>query len=421
MRPKNILALLATVSPLIAEDVPITDTSLLADSSSWRESDLLTGDWGGVRTSQEESGMTYFAYYSGILASNVLGGIESEGNFSGDLFVGVEFDLETLFGWDDTKFVLSGIDRHGQSIDKGVGGQYSVMQNVGGQTAFLYNVTLEKLFFDESLSVKLGRMSATDDFVGSPYYGYSLNNAVNGQIRAALFDGVMSSYPFAVWGGRVKQQVNEELSVMVGVFNQSPDIFDRGDQGIDFGLEDEDGLSIFTQVNWNPTFANRPAHFFAGVNQVVNYDIERFNTTATRDEFTRLYAHADYQVYAETAGSDQGLVLFATLGYTPYDDVAIIPIQTTFGAHYKGLFEGRDEDRTLFFATYGQFSDEYAAEEALAGRSRPESEIVLELGHRFQLTPSTYIQPDIQYIINPGGTGEIEDALVLGCQFGASF
>ena len=42
-----------------------------------------------------------------------------------------------------------------------------------------------------------GRITATDDFAGSPLYGYYLSNSINGQIRAVLFDGVMTSYPFA--------------------------------------------------------------------------------------------------------------------------------------------------------------------------------------------------------------------------------
>lgn len=396
-------------------------TPLFAESSSWLESDRLTGDWNGARTQQEAAGFKTFAYYSGIFANNVNGGISEDSSYSGDLFIGMEFDLEKVLGWDKTKFVLSGIDRHGRSIDKAVGGQYSVMQNVGGQNAFLYNVTLEKLFLDDTFSVKLGRMTATDDFVGSPYYSYSVNNAVNGQIRAALFDGVMSSYPFPVWGGRVKYQPSEEFYLMLGVFQTATDMFDRDGQGVDFQFESGDGVSIFTQVGWNPKFDERPAHFFVGMNNSLAYDMPKFNSTGTRDEFTRFYGHADYQVYSEGPGNEEGLVLIATLGYTPFQDAAIIPVQSTFGANYLGLFPGREKDRTLFFATYGNFSNDYADEQAAAGNATSNYELVLEMGHRFQVTPSTYIQPDLQYIVNPSGTGNIDNALVLGVQFGASF
>jgi porin len=388
--------------------------------ASWLDGDRLSGDWQGVRTAQENAGFKTFAYYSGIFNSNVHGGNSTDSSYSGDLFVGMEFDLEKLLGWDDTTFVLSGIDRHGRSIDKAVGGKYSVMQNVGGQNAFLYNVTLEKTFLDDTLSVKFGRMTATDDFVGSPLYSYSVNNAVNGQIRAALFDGVMSSYPFPTWGARLKYQPDEEFYAMLGVFNQTNDIFDRDDQGVDWSINEDDGVSIFTQVGWNPKLANKPAHFFAGMNNVF-FDMDQFNSTGTREEFTRFYGHADYQLFAESPGSDEGLVVFATLGYSPFEDAAVMPVQSTLGLNYLGLFPGREKDRTMFFATYGAFSDDFADEEAAAGRSEPDYEMVLEVGHRFQVTPSTYFQPDLQYIVQPGGTGGIENALVVGFQFGASF
>ncbi|MEY3895302.1 MAG: hypothetical protein RLZZ214_821 [Verrucomicrobiota bacterium] len=393
---------------------------LFAEGSSWLENDRLTGDWGGVRTAQEEAGYKFFAYYNAIFAANVDGGNSTDSSYAGDLFIGAELDLEKIFGWDDTKFVLSGIDRAGRSIDEAVGGQYSVMQCVGGQNAFLYNITLEKKFFDDTLSVKLGRMSATDDFVGSPYYGFSVNNAVNGQIRAALFDGVMSSYPFPVWGGRVKYDLNDEAYAMLGVFQNPTDMFDRDTQGVDFNFESGDGVSIFTQGNWNPKFDDRPAHFYAGMN-VAFFEMDEFNSTDTRDQFVRFYGHADYQVCAESPGSEEGLVLFATLGYSPFQDAAIIPVQSTFGANYEGLFPGREKDNTVFFATYGNFSNDYTAQQVNAGAGSPEYELVLEIGHRFQVTPAAYIQPDIQYIVHPGGTGDIPNALVIGFQYGASF
>ncbi|MFT4176328.1 MAG: carbohydrate porin [Luteolibacter sp.] len=368
----------------------------------------------------EDSGVKPFLHYSGIFATNVSGGNSQDSDYSGDIFAGVTFDLETLLGWDGTTFTLSAIDRHGNSIDRAVGGQYSVQQNVGGQNAFLYNVTLEKQFLDDTLSVKLGRMAATDDFVGSYLYSYSLNNAVNGQIRAALFDGVMTSYPFPVWGTRVKYQPSEEFYAMVGAFQLTDLMWDREEQGVDFAFRGSDGLSLFTQLGWNPEIDGRPAHFYIGMNNAF-FHMDRFDNDQTRGSFTRYYGHADYQVFAESPGSGEGLVLFATLGYTPYDDVAIIPIQSTLGAHYTGLFPGREKDKTVFFLTYGRFSDAYGDEKIAAGASRPDYELVAEIGHRFQLTSAAYIQPDIQFIHRPGGTGEIRDATVLGVQFGASF
>jgi porin len=37
------------------------------------------------------------------------------------------------------------------------------------------------------------------------------------------------------------------------------------------------------------------------------------------------------------------------------------------------------------------------------------------------MTKFAYIQPDVQWVVNPGGTGTIPNALVLGAQVGVVF
>lgn len=400
--------------------VALAAALILPAHASWLDGEYLTGDWKGERTRLAEEGVSVFGFYNAIFAANVSGGIASDTAYAGDLFAGVKFDLEKLLGWDSTVVTISGIDRHGRSIDRDVGGQYSVMQLVGGQNAFLYELNIEKKFLDDTLSVKLGRLSATDDFVGSPYYSYSLNNAVNGQIRAVLFDGVMTSYPFPVWGGRVKYQPNEEFYISLGAYQLSDDIFDRDDQGVDFRIDGNDGLSIFTQIGWSPKLMGRPANFYAGMNNAF-FRMNEFNSDDVTNHFVRFYAHGDWQVFAEEPGSDEGLVAFMTLAYTTQEEVAVIPFQTTVGLNYKGLLPDRPDDHTVFFATFGKFSDDFAAEREASGFGDPDYELVLELGHRFQLTKFAYVQPDLQYVIRPGGTGRIDNALVAGVQFGVTF
>ena len=41
--------------------------------------------------------------------------------------------------------------------------------------------------------------------------------------------------------------------------------------------------------------------------------------------------------------------------------------------------------------------------------------------YRAQLSNFLYVQPNIQYIVQPGGTGSIPDAFVLGMQIGVTF
>jgi len=50
-----------------------------------------------------------------------------------------------------------------------------------------------------------------------------------------------------------------------------------------------------------------------------------------------------------------------------------------------------------------------------------EHELALELTYRLQfLRGALFVQPDLQYIIQPGGTGQIADAFVAGLQAGVN-
>jgi porin len=133
------------------------------------------------------------------------------------------------------------------------------------------------------------------------------------------------------------------------------------------------------------------------------------------------YAHADQVIYQETPGSDEGLVMFVASGYYPQKEISIVPFQVNVGFNYKGLFPHREADRTILNFIYGDISSDFARSSRRPGGRLAESEKVVELAHRFQLTRWSYFQPDIQIVIDPGGTGDIPDAVVIGAEMGVTF
>lgn len=388
-------------------------------SDAWLAGDHLTGDWGGTRGALADEGYSFFAYLNGIVASNVGGGKDSGSALATDLYAGMTVDLQKVFGWNGWTFDISGIDRAGASIDDDVGGIYSVMQLVGGQTYFLYNLSLEKRWNNGEYAFKFGRITATDDFAGSPFYGYYLSNSIDGQIRAVLFDGVMTSYPFGVWGARFKYKPSESFAAKLGVYQLTETMWDPDRHGTDFSIRDSDGVSVMGQLEWSWLSASGPGHFNLGFN-AVSFPMPEFDSGKTANPFFRYYAQADQQVTQASAGAERGLYLFATLAYTDQQEAARVPFQTSLGAQYVGPFASRGTDRLIFGTTYGRLSDDYADEQVALGSTRPDDEWIFELGYRVQITKFAYVQPDIQYVVQPGGTGDIPDATVLGMQFGVS-
>ncbi|MEM7176128.1 MAG: carbohydrate porin [Pseudomonadota bacterium] len=142
-------------------------------------------------------------------------------------------------------------------------------------------------------------------------------------------------------------------------------------------------------------------------------DYEKFSDpNVNEDGNYGFYGIAEQMVYREgAAGSDEGLTAWASVTFSPEDDINTLPVGVFAGANYKGLIDGRDDDVTAFGVYYGLFSDD------LPGQN---SEVVFELNYRVQVAPSTYITPDIQYVLNPNGGG-IQDALVLGFEASIDF
>jgi porin len=403
----------------VGDEVPLPTGQTTVAQGTWLGGDYLTGDWGGKRTELADKGYTFFAYLNGIVAKNVSGGIKTGSSSATDLYAGMTVDLQKSMGWAGWTFNLSGINRAGSSINDDVGGIYSVMQLVGGQTYFLYNVSLEKAWDNGKHALKFGRITATDDFVGSPFYGYYLSNSIDGQIRAVLFDGVMTSYPFAVWGARYQYTPNDGFRAKLGVYQLTENMWDPDYHGTDFAFRSSDGVSVMGQLEWNWKSAGKPGHFNLGMN-AVSFAMPDFDSDSTTKPFYRYYAQIDQQVTARSEGSERGLYLFGTTAYTNQQKPALVPFQVSLGAQYVGPFEGRSQDRAIFGTTYGKLSDDYAAEQQSLGNGDPTYEWVLELGYRFQLSKFAYIQPDVQYVVRPGGTGDIPNATVIGVQFGVS-
>lgn len=397
----------ASIAPPSDSGIAIPES---VNDDEFNAGDYLTGDWCGVRKDMIDSGITPFLFYDGIFAGNVSGGINRENNYTAQAYGGFVFDLEKIAGWDGVTAKLSFINRHGSSISPSVGGIYDPQTINGGQTTWLYDAWVEKNWND-TFALKVGRYSSDQDFANSDLYRYSHSTSINGPIRALLQDNASFTFPFATWGARAKWSPSEEHQFQLGVFHLHDRLYDAGAHGTDFDINGDDGAAIMLQYDWNSELAGKKTHAYVGLNYATGFDLPRLDGTGTQDSLIRYYGHIDMEI------TDQ-LTLFTLFTYSPDDEVAFVPIQAGFGANYKGLIPSRPDDTTVFFATYGQISDNVPV---AAGASRPEYEMVYELGHRFQLSPAAYIQPAIQYIQNPGGTGDVDDAVVIGAWVGMTF
>ena len=434
-------------------------------SSEWRDGLVLSGDWWGVRNYLDDSGVEISANYTNNIAGNPVGGQTRSFTYCDNTGFGLELDFEKLVAWKGLKLFVSGLNRDGLNLSaQSIGNQITVQQLYGGQTAIFYALALEQKFLDDKVAIKVGRFGSGDDFASSPLYWLYMNNGIDGNPQAIPVNTGFSSYPLAVWAARLRVDPTPEFNAMAGIY-QTTHADLHNEHGLNWSMNSSDGVLMIGQVGWTPEFfkkpvetsattdgktvvggpqnavsSNRqaagcksfksiepatemkglPGHYWFGA-YFSPWQYAQFGSTQTATNSYGFYWHADQMVWQKSPGSDIGLTLWSSFVLSPQQNISKVPFQANAGAIYKGLIPMREPDYTILGFVYGNFSENYARTVSATGAGNPEYEIVLEAAYRINFTKFAYVQPDLQWVINTGGTGNIPNALVLGAQMGVTF
>lgn len=426
-------------------------------SREWWDGNALTGDWWGVRNFLDDSGVAVSASYTNNIAGNPVGGRSQGFAYADNFSFGIQFDFEKLIHWDGLTLTVSALDRNGSNLSaRDIGNQFTVQQVYGAETIVFYALALEQTFLDDKAGIKIGRFATGDDFASSPLYWLYMNNGIDGNPQALPVNTGFSAYPAATWGARLRIDPSPDWFAMAGIYQvNNPDLYQY--HGLNWSMGPNDGVFMIGQIGWTPEFFKKPVpatqsapngkavatpqslsegktlrpaqevamrglpghYWFGGYFSPAEYS--QFGTDETATNSYGFYWHADQMIWQETPGSDQGLTLWSAFVLSPQQNIAKLPFQVNAGIVYRGLVPTRNKDVTMLGFVYGNFSDDYADTIAATGAGSPSYEIALEAGYRFQITKFAYVQPNLQWIINPGGTGNIPNALVLGAQMSVTF
>lgn len=128
------------------------------------------------------------------------------------------------------------------------------------------------------------------------------------------------------------------------------------------------------------------------------------------------YAIGQQTLWEQNPGQKQTaqFSLFGGAVWSPPTGVTEMPLDAFAGAAWRGPWSVRSADHLYAVWQIGTFSEPYAR--SVGESSSGAFESVLNAGYIFQITKEFSVQPDIQYIIRPGGFGQSGNALVLGLQ-----
>lgn len=405
----------------IAEGGSAIDASAVAI----HERDRLTGGWWGVRGDLDEAGVAINGEYTAELSGVTDGGLRRRFSFRNILTLDAELDLGTILGvHGGTAFVqyLSVNPERGGSEDAGDLQGYSNIENAKHLDA-LYEAWYEQTFAEGKLRFKVGKVDANSEFAALEAAGGFANSSAGFSPTVAAFpsypDPSMSINAFV----RVLDTAGCALTLGYGLYDGT------AAQGVAAGgrapsifLGSARGESLFhigqAELAWEGGSPTDHAGTLGGGRLALGMwahtaDFVRFDG-GTAQGAHGFFALAEQQL-CRTRDDDPsaGLVGFVQLGLAD-GSVSKVEGHYALGLVLEGVGECRPNDSIGLYASLADLSDDAAA-------GFDKDELALDAYYRIHITPAISVQPEVQYIVNPSGDPDTDDALVLGIRVGVTF
>ena len=347
--------------------------------------------------------------------------------------------MEKIFTIPDTTFLVTVSQRSGRGLTQdSIGNAISVQQIFGGgQTYRLVQMRFESHLLDDRLELAYGRLTATADFLSSPFYCQFVNNGICGQPPAPFFNmpGGITAYPQGTWGGLVQVHTTKDTYAKFAFYDGDPNNGDDvAKHGANFGWGDN-GVLLMTEVGYKTKDGlwSMPSRYsFGGYYHTGDFPdvaLDAFGQNIFLSGHTGrehggqegFYLLFEQMLYRDAGRPETGLNAFVTFVVSPDEDKSPIPYYLNGGLIYEGLIPCRPNDKTALGFYSGWFGQDLRKAQRSAGLASQTNETNIELNHQVQLTPWFYLRPNIQYVIKPNGLDEIENALVLGVEAGITF
>ena len=389
-----------------------------SDPSEWEGQTALTGGWGGLRQTLHDDGIDFTGLYMMESAGNPIGGDLHKLRYTHDLGTAIYLDLGKLLGLKHTYFLVSASQRVGNNLSGDIPNFFQVQQEFGHPTMRLDNLVVEEQLLDGRLDVVAGRIKATDDFAYSWVACYSQNLGLCDFRMGMPYNASIASHPYSVWGTRARYDLTPEIYSMTGAYNTFAGFRSIKFHGADFSIRHNSGVALFQEVGYSPQYLrirDYPGTFKLGG----FYDSEPLRQfVSNRITGTwMVYGLAQQRLYNPEPGTKRGLTGLLGFAYAP-PDVDTVEYFANAGLLYQGPLPARSQDALGLFAIFGEFSSDLREAERMNHQAPMTNEAVLELNYMYNATPWLHVQPDVQGVIHPDGTGLVSDALVLALQVG---
>ncbi|KQM21579.1 carbohydrate porin [Novosphingobium sp. Leaf2] len=390
-----------------------------------------------------QQGITLSLSYTGEAATNVTGGLRRDAAYAGQVYVGADFDMDTIAGINGGAIHAAVTNRHGQNLAAiAIGNNTSVQEIYGTQNTHLAILTYEQKLLNGALDIEAGRSQANIYFLNSPLYCNFQSNSACGNPTFVFKNSNFTYFPASSWMAHAKLNLTDKVWVHAGVFEVNPNRKRPNDDGFNLSTRGATGVIVPWEAGYGTDFTNDrlPRHYIVGgwfdrgdYSDPLRDDqggiaVLSGRPAATRHGRSGIYFRFDQMLTRPNPTSERGLSLFGVAMTNLSGDVEESRY-LELGLLQTGTFAGRDKDTLGFVINDQRFSDlamerMRTARVAAGGNDRiARHQYMMELAYGAQITPAIRLSPNVQYILHPDQTSvpfrtkDIPNALVLGFKF----
>jgi porin len=400
----------------------------------------LFGDWDGARTRLLDAGIDFQFGYTSEIAGNATGGDRRQVAYTDQWTFGTTFDLTKLGVVPGGTIQVTWTDRNGSNLsdDARLGTLQQVQEVFGrGQTLRLTQFWYDQKFVDGMVDWKIGRITFGEDFAAFTCDFQNLTFC--GAQPGNLVGNYIYNWPVSQWASRLKFNLQGFGYFQFGVFDANPNYLKVAQSALPVFYSGSTGLLIPAELGWLPKFGNLQGSYkFGGwydTSTAPDVVTDINGNPAVLSGQPLLQSRGRYGIYVNflqqvihpsRADSSGALSLF--LNATMADRrTATTDYQIAGGLTYTGPFRSRPEDDIGFAVGTTHVNSRIAWSEELQNLAGlgpiavQSCEYTMEFYYTYRPLPGLQVRPNIQYVINPGGTTANPNALVFGLKTVANF
>ena len=417
----SILFVLLGVSDLAAQNSQ-------SANSLW-ERPTLTGQWQGYRGEFKSSGVDIQSHVIADIMGNVRGGVSQKTSLVENWELGLSLNLDQLIGWSGGSFQFSALQNNGSSPSSYIGDVQTANNIEAMQTIRLYELWIEQNLLENKLSLLAGvyDLNSEFDFMESSTLFLNSSQGLGGALAASGLNGI-STFPATALSARVKYLPAPSWYIQAAVSDGVPGI-----RHVDWQLDEQSGMFGVGEVGFLISAADGSQsqdplsdRFHIKRHTAADYMLKasvgfwmynrnfvqrRYGVAAggSRNE-TGAYLLVDSQTLSWIDKSLRNLSWHGRFGIA---DNQLSRFRYYFGTGftYQNIITGISNDEMGISVSMVKNSAVFKRQLSM---QNAQPEIAFEWTYQANVTPWLVVQPDLQYILNPGATNVLPDALVVG-------